>query len=107
MRLIVQPQVVGGDAWNAYGGRWHPAELASVPARIGAEFAWQDEGRVFMTFYGGNGHRPVTDALPGWARQWLSVHLRFVEQWTGQRDIIDLIPASQAYRLPMFAALAV
>ncbi|WP_157620322.1 hypothetical protein [Saccharothrix sp. NRRL B-16348] len=107
LRLVVQPLVVGGDDWTAYGARWHPAELASIPTRIAAELAWQHEDGIFMTFYGGNGHRPVTDAMPGWARRWLSVHLRFVEQWTGERDVIDLIPASEAYRLPMFSSLAV
>ncbi|GAB2992512.1 hypothetical protein [Saccharothrix stipae] len=107
LRLVVQPFVVGGDAWTAYGARWHPAELASIPARIAAEFAWQHEDGTFMTFYGDNGHRPVTNAMPDWAREWLSVHVRFVEQWTGEHDIIDLIPASEAYRLPMFSTVAV
>ncbi|MFC6094371.1 hypothetical protein [Saccharothrix lopnurensis] len=105
LRLVVQPHVAGGESWTAYGPLWHPAELASIPTRIGAELAWRHEDEILMTFYGGTGHRPATGTLPRSVRTWLDVHVRFVEQWTGDRDIIDLIPASQAYRLPMFSSL--
>ncbi|QFZ20549.1 hypothetical protein [Saccharothrix syringae] len=103
LRLVVQPHVVGGESWAAYGAPWHPAELASIPTRIGAELAWKHGDRILMTFYGGRAHRPATDPLPRSVRTWLAVHLRFVEQWTGDRDIIDLMPASQAYLLPMLS----
>jgi hypothetical protein len=107
LRLVVHPFTVGGDDWTAYGAPWHPIELASIPTRIAAEFAWENWDGTFMTFHGGVGHKPVTDDMPDWVQQWLSIHLRFVEQWTGGRDIIDLIPASQAYRLPMLSSLVV
>ncbi|MDU0292671.1 hypothetical protein [Saccharothrix longispora] len=107
LRLVVQPHVVGGEEWTAYGAPWHPAELASIPTRIGAELAWRHEGEILMTFYGGTGHRAATDALPRAVRVWLAVHLRFVERWTAERDIVDLIPASRAYGLPMFSLVGV
>lgn len=107
LRLVVQPHAEGGENWAAYGSLWHPAELASIPTRIGAELAWLHEEKIFMTFYGGMRHRLVTDTLPGSVRAWLDIHLRFVERWTKDRDIIDLVPASEAYGLSMFSPLVV
>ncbi|WP_309117043.1 hypothetical protein [Saccharothrix sp.] len=105
LRLIVHPWVDGGAFWNAYGSPWHPVELGPIPTSIAAELAWQDEAEILMTFHGGNNHHVVTDLLQDSVRRWLSVHLGFVEQWTNDRDIIDLVPASQAYLLPVFSPL--
>ncbi|MEU7529313.1 hypothetical protein AB0A74_26545 [Saccharothrix sp. NPDC042600] len=105
LRLIVYPCVAGGAQWTSYGSPWHPAELTPIPIEIAAELAWQHEAEILMTFHGGNEHHAVTDLLHEAVRRWLSVHLSFVEQWTQDRDIIDLVPASQAHLLPVFSPL--